>query len=532
MPYTRESLTKDKLGITELKNIFNAISAHKSALPKYSTQKAFNMKTEREKQIRQKKRDDLFLGDEYKDLVKLKDKKLYLIDEIVRVQKAKFMKGSKYENEPAVDYEQKFGSLHSKDSPINRNTGYIGNEAPEVEASEKEEEAEKPKEEKPKEEEKEELEIKPEVKPKQKKKIAMAESEMAEAVGVESEYNFKELSEHFDDLMEQLNKLPAGQDMKYQDIHRELAKTLKGMKALREDEDEKKELLDKSLMYNKLVPPSISKAGAKTAKLEHIKEGLETLKEDKEMAKVIKPSMQFVEDVERLQATPEPSFESTQKNVFIQESAKAKTKGDENIGNVRAIGIAPMTAPAREEEVIPPPSERAKSLRRFANFRWVYSNQNSDLGYDSPFQAIEDQENRRKFNYCYLPTNKLPKEETQEDLNKVRSFNTYPLVPSQSLSGIMQPASEFSFKNSTNPNARKITIDEKQFADKKLYNFEPTQVNLKPTNPFSSFYGMESLDQIKRNPNIQANTLEFSSVMYDDCPLERIRNKYKKKIIT
>ena len=36
---------------------------------------------------------------------------------------------------------------------------------------------------------------------------------------------------------------------------------------------------------------------------------------------------------------------------------------------------------------------------------------------------------------------------------------------------------------------------------------------------------------IKRNPNIQANTLEFSSVMYDDCPLERIKNKYKKNKI-
>jgi hypothetical protein len=45
-------------------------------------------------------------------------------------------------------------------------------------------------------------------------------------------------------------------------------------------------------------------------------------------------------------------------------------------------------------------------------------------------------------------------------------------------------------------------------------------------------YGMQPLDQIKRNPNIQANTLEFSSAMYDDCPLERIKNKYRNKIVT
>jgi hypothetical protein len=189
-----------------------------------------------------------------------------------------------------------------------------------------------------------------------------------------------------------------------------------------------------------------------------------------------------------------------------------------------------MTSAAREEEVIPPPSERAKSLRRFVNFRWVYSTQNSSLGYDSPFQKIEDQENRRKFNQCYLPTNKLQRPETQEDLDKAKSFNTYPLVPQQSLVGMMQPASELSFKTSTNPNARKITIDEKQFADTKLYNFEPTQVNIKPTNPFSSMYGMEAIDQIKRNPNNVKNTLEFSSVMYDDCPIERIKRKYKKVV--
>ena len=290
--------------------------------------------------------------------------------------------------------------------------------------------------------------------------------------------------------------------------------------------------------YSKEMKKSVSTAGIKTAEMTEIKEGMEQLKkienrpEGRLLKEDMKESKQYVEDVERLQATPETSFESKEKNVFIDQSNKGKTVGDQNIGNIRAIGLAPMSAPAREEEVIPPPSERAKSLRRFANFRWVYSNQNSDLGYDSPFQRMQDQEDKRRFGMCYLPTSKLPKPETQKDLNKVKSFNTYPLVPSQSLSGIMQPAGELSFMSSTNPNARKIGIDEKQFANTKLYNFEPTQVDLKPNNPFSSFYGMEPLDQIKRNPNIKANTLEFSSAMYDDCPLEKIKNKYNKKIIT
>ncbi len=550
MPFT-EGLLKKGYGLTELKNIFNAIAAHKSALPQYTdTEKPDQIKNQREKQIVSMKRKDLiFDNTAYKGVKQtFTGKRDYIISQILRIQdpNVKPMQGSLYESEGDIDYEQKFGNLHAENSPINRYSGYIGNKAPQGEASEKEEKPkeEKPKEEKPKEEkpkevekpkeaekpkveeEKEEFEVKP------KPKKTFNTNKFASELGVETNATFDQLAEHFDELLEQLNELPAGQDEKYDELQKELGITLEGMTATRDSIKETQILRDKGLVLNKLIPNIISKAGAKTANVKDIKQGLKTLKEDKEMAKALKPSMQYVEDIEKLQATPETVYESKEKNVFVDQSNKGKTVGDQNIGNVRAIGIAPMTAPAREEEVIPPPSERAKSLRRFANFRWVYSNQNSDLGYDSPFQRIQDQEDKRRFGMCYLPTSKLPKPETQEDLNKVKSFNTYPLVPSQNLSGIMQPAGELSFKSSTNPNARKITIDEKQFANTKLYNFEPTQVNIKPNNPFSGMYGMQPLDQIKRNPDIQANTLEFSSVMYDDCPFERIKNKYKNKIVT
>ena len=545
MPFT-EGLLKKGYGLTELKNIFNAIAAHKSALPQYTdTEKPDQIKNQREKQIVSMKRKDLiFDNTAYKGVKQtFTGKRDYIISQILRIQdpNVKPMQGSLYESEGDIDYEQKFGNLHAENSPINRYSGYIGNKAPQGEASEKEEKPkeEKPKEEKPKEvekpkeaekpkveEEKEEFEVKP------KPKKTFNTNKFASELGVETNATFDQLAEHFDELLEQLNELPAGQDEKYDELQKELGITLEGMTATRDSIKETQILRDKGLVLNKLIPNIISKAGAKTANVKDIKQGLKTLKEDKEMAKALKPSMQYVEDIEKLQATPETVYESKEKNVFVDQSNKGKTVGDQNIGNVRAIGIAPMTAPAREAEVIPPPSERAKSLRRFANFRWVYSNQNSDLGYDSPFQRIQDQEDKRRFGMCYLPTSKLPKPETQEDLNKVKSFNTYPLVPSQNLSGIMQPAGELSFKSSTNPNARKITIDEKQFANTKLYNFEPTQVNIKPNNPFSGMYGMQPLDQIKRNPDIQANTLEFSSVMYDDCPFERIKNKYRNKIVT
>jgi len=231
------------------------------------------------------------------------------------------------------------------------------------------------------------------------------------------------------------------------------------------------------------------------------------------------------------------SYEDTNKPRLPSEQEQnaplMQKSGDKAIGDVRSIGfLGPMDALAKADDVIVPESERSKSIRRFTNFRWVDSIQNSKLGYDSPFQRMDDIDNRRRYGKCFMPTNKLPKDpDTQEELNKTKGFNTYPLVPSYSLSGLMQPATEFSYKQSTDPHARKINIDEKQFANKKLYNFEETDKRIRPTNPFASSFGMESIEQSRRNPNNVKNTLEFSSVMVDDDPFKRIKNKYKTNVV-
>ena len=571
MPYTAESLKK--YGPQQLKNIFNVISAHKSALAKKVFNKK-NYKIERETAIKaEKRRKDLLLGKEYEELTqKEKDaktnaektaikaaKKAYLIPKILRIQDTPFLKGSKYENEfkdKMPDYSTDFGEIHiirkgNTDNKLDPESGYLKEDIvvqPNVE-SEEEEEPE-PVEVKPQKEPESESDVEPEQKEEAKEKEAKPQSDGSQTslsraptllaeiqkyrkkkgeqlppiekakfnIGKykqNKELMFDEQLNNFENQMESLLKLKPTDTYLIEETQKELSDSLKNMR---------KNLNEKDKTQMDMMKEKLNEYRIKVAS---------------------KQPEQVVEDIN-------PSFESTERTSVSQNAVEASFKtlsGDQDIGNVRAIGfIAPSQAAAREEEVIPPPSERAKSLRRFVNFRWVYSTQNSSLGYDSPFQKIEDQENRRKFNYCYLPTNKLPKPETQEDLDKAKSFNTYPLVPQQSLVGMMQPASELSFKTSTNPHARKITIDEKQFADTKLYNFEqpmqhigsrsspsglnePTQVNIKPTNPFSSMYGMEAIDQIKRNPNNDKNTLEFSSVMYDDCPISRIKRKYNKNVV-
>jgi hypothetical protein len=242
--------------------------------------------------------------------------------------------------------------------------------------------------------------------------------------------------------------------------------------------------------------------------------------------------------VDKEEAKPVPSYESTAMNPpseMKQNESFIQGRGDKDIGNVRGIGfIAPMEALAKEDDVILKDTERSKSIRRFTDFRWVDSIQNSKLGYSSPFQRMEDIDSRRRYGKCFIPTNKMPSDpDTPEELARVKQFNTYPLVPSYGLSSIAQPATEFSFKTSNSPYARKITKDEKQFANKKLYNFEGDgRQNINPHNPFASSYGMEPYSQEVRNANLVNNTLEFSSIMMSDDPLMRIKQKHKKNIIS
>ena len=560
MPYTKESL--EKYNVLQLKNIFNIISAHKAALmkPPYNNKKHAE---DRETEIRKQGQKKVFLlGSEYKKKVKIADKKAYLIPKILAIQEAPFLPGSRYENnfkDASPDYSNDFGDIHiQKKSTIDPQSGYIKQGKVEVVKSESEEEEEgaaaaaKEPEKQPEPVDVLESEIQ---KYKEKQPQGDGSQTSLSRAPKEKKFDiskfkssrserFKDDLNQFDELMVTLSELgptgkykAVGEEAKglSKEIYQSLLSSVKGMSKSvnKKDSSEYDTYTDRLRSLSSIIKKSMSESGV----VDVAKEGLAALGNIGKRVgeESLEKLEQNIEELQHKYKNPPPSFESEEKTRFVQNTMEAPFKtlsGDQDIGNVRAIGIvAPMQALAKEDDVIPPASERAKSLRRFVNFRWVYSTQNSSIGYDSPFQKIQEQEDKRQFSNCYLPTNKLPKEETQEDLDKAKSFNTYPLVPQQSLVGMMQPASELSFKTSTNPHARKITIDEKQFANTKLYNFEPTQVNIKPTNPFSSMYGMEAIDQIKRNPNLQTNTLEFSSVMYDDCPLERIKRKYM-KIVT
>jgi hypothetical protein len=182
------------------------------------------------------------------------------------------------------------------------------------------------------------------------------------------------------------------------------------------------------------------------------------------------------------------------------------TQSDKDIGNVREIGfLGGMDQLAKVDDVTLEPSERSKSLKRFTNFRWVQSVQNSDLGYASPFQRMDDIDDRRRYGKCFMHGNKMPKDaDTQDELEKAKGFNTYSLVPSFDMSSRMQPATPLSFINSTSKFARKITGNEQ---------------------------GMEPINQGKRNVSNLKNTLEFPTLLYSEDPLKKIKDKYKNNIV-
>jgi len=180
------------------------------------------------------------------------------------------------------------------------------------------------------------------------------------------------------------------------------------------------------------------------------------------------------------------------------------TTSDKAIGDVRQVGfIGAQDQLAKVDDVTLEPSERSKSLKRFTNFRWVQSVQNSDLGYASPFQRMDDIDDRRRYGKCFMHVNKMPKDpDTQDELEKAKGFNTYSLVPSFDMSSRMQPAGNLSFINSTSKFARKISGDE-----------------------------MEPINQGKRNVSNLKNTLEFPTLLYSEDPLKKIKDKYKNNIV-
>ena len=505
MPYTKEDL--EKLDVKELKSITTRILSHLLTLPDdENTGTAMARGKKRVALAKKEGKDDYIFNQNKYNALKAANKKTFLIDKIIKVQGETPI--GKYASEGVIDFKAMM-------------------------------EEDKPKEEKPK--VKQEIAIEgaePEktaeaVEPEKKE-----ESPKAKPTREETKRNrFADDVVQFDDLMEQIKK--AKDQYSRAEITQQMLELLKELQSnvIMKDKETVSTMREKITEFANIIKQDISNDVYSPEELKTMKTGMAGLSRELPSGKA--EMQQLVQlFIDKEEAKPVPSYESTAMNPpseMKQNEPFMQGRGDKDIGNVRGIGfLAPMEALAKEDDVILQDTERSKSIRRFTDFRWVNSIQNSKLGYASPFQRMDDIDSRRRYGKCFIPTNKMPSDpDTPEELARMKQFNTYPLVPSFGMSSIAQPATEFSFKTSSSPFARKITKDEKQFANKKLYNFEGDgRQNINPHSPFASSYGMEPYSQEVRNANLVNNTLEFSSIMHSDDPLMRIKQKHKKNIIS
>ena len=172
--------------------------------------------------------------------------------------------------------------------------------------------------------------------------------------------------------------------------------------------------------------------------------------------------------------------------------ATTTISGDKSIGDVRQIGLAPYTELAKADEILPPKTERQKSLERFANFNWKGrgSTNNSALADLSPFQKIDDIEYNLRYGKTFKLIAKIPVQEYFKPNMAKRCENLFTkpqYVPNDKVMALMQPSTPIGFAASTDKN-RNVLVNEKQF-DKMLPKYTDRP---KKYNALNASHGLES----------------------------------------
>jgi hypothetical protein len=538
MPYSYETLSN--LGLKELKNLYQQIIAHKSALSDEDVKKGYKKETlenKREKIAKEAGRMDLiFDSEKYNSFTKKIKKKNYLIDEIIKVQNSPFI--GKYEKSAYVDNFDYVRDIDDIKAIIDPVTGHV--KYSDLAQFNKKKEEEKEEELEPSteaaaaapsgEEAASPSKPYPELPTSDKGK---KESKIVKNVAARRKARFDEDADHFKELNQYLSSagtLTAGAASAYElsevtETQKEMLSAIIGMNhnVNRKDKNEVNQLREMIGQFAEGLSKRMSNDVYSREESGTMIKSLELLKqfEKKVGGKEIEPIINRIIDKRDYKPPVGTQYEGS-KEMFVKPEQKPlepfgglqsqkeveapylSTKSDKAIGDVRQVGfIGAQDQLAKVEDVTLEPSERSKSLKRFTNFRWVQSVQNSDLGYASPFQRMDDIDDRRRFGKCFMHGNKMPKDpDTQDELDKAKAFNTYSLVPSFDMSSRMQPATPLSFINSTSKFARKLTADE-----------------------------MEPINQGKRNVNNDKNKLEFTTILHSDDPLRRIKDKYKNNII-
>jgi hypothetical protein len=177
----------------------------------------------------------------------------------------------------------------------------------------------------------------------------------------------------------------------------------------------------------------------------------------------------------------------------VANASATNGSGDKSIGNVREIGLAPFDQLAKADEVIPPETQRQKSLAVFANMKWIPKggNNNSVLADLSPFQKLDDIEYNLRYGRTFKINAKRQVQDYQKPamLKRCASLFTQPqFTPNTKIITVMQPSTPIGFAESNDNKTRNVLINEKEF-DKLLPKYSDRP---KKYNALSASHGLES----------------------------------------
>jgi hypothetical protein len=207
-------------------------------------------------------------------------------------------------------------------------------------------------------------------------------------------------------------------------------------------------------------------------------------------------------------------------------------QNDKSIGDVRKIGIGVYDELAKKDDILPSLSQREKSLKRFADFKWITQggNNNSVLADMSPFQKIDDMEYKLRYGQTFKIKAKIPFDITKRpDLVK-RCETKYMMkpdfVPVSKIMTVEQPSTPIGFAETAEAASlvRNVLINEKGFDNSKNMEFIPKYEDRpKPSNPFSICTGLQSyypneMIEIPVNDPLQKPSIiihpDTNSIMY------------------
>ncbi len=201
-----------------------------------------------------------------------------------------------------------------------------------------------------------------------------------------------------------------------------------------------------------------------------------------------------------------------------------QNKQDKELGDRRQVGLGPTESLAKADIILVKPEIRAKSTNAFANFAYVNSNQNSNLGERSSLKRILNEEDAKRYSNTFANVVRVPLTRTQvlaRNHEQISKYNAIPFNPIANYESEFQPTtSELSMVRAKDYD-RHVNMTQLQFDNIKLSD--------KVGSPWNSEYGMKNTNQNMRQAKVNesiftngtTNETRHNTLIYPSTNIDR-----------